>query len=217
MESPDKYRTILGSAEGLYRERGSKFIGLAVGIESVEDAMSVIESMRKEHPKARHHCYAYRLGVEGTNFRANDDGEPSGTGGKPILGQIDSFDLTDLVVVVTRYFGGKLLGAAGLAVAYKLSAQDALNRAEIEIREIRVTYQVDFKYEVMGTLMDALGKYGAQISHQSFEASAFLRFTLPKSHDPYILDLIIAAALGKYPEEILGERNFDLIQIQTLD
>lgn len=177
--------------------------------------MNIVAEARRQHPKARHHCFAYRLGADKNLFRYNDDGEPSGTAGKPILGQIDAFDLSDVVVVVSRYFGGKLLGASGLANAYKLSAQDALSQATVYLVEQKVRYEVHFSYEVMGTLMDALARYDATIDSRQFAGAApKLTFSLPLSHPGRLLDQIIAHALGLYPEEVDGKRTFKQLRIE---
>ena len=128
MATKDIYQTIRGESNGEFRDRGSKFIAYAYPVYTEEEWQEKLEAVRKAHPKARHHCYAYRLGLDGHNFRANDDGEPSGTAGRPILGQIDSFGLVNVIVIVVRYFGGTLLGASGLITAYKNSAADALSR-----------------------------------------------------------------------------------------
>ena len=115
----DHYKTVAGPAHGEYKDRGSKFLAYAFPVYAEEEWQARLEEVRREHPKARHHCYAYRLGLDGNNFRANDDGEPSGTAGRPILGQIDSFELVNILVIVVRYFGGTLLGASGLINAYR--------------------------------------------------------------------------------------------------
>lgn len=209
------YKTIEAPSEGLFREKGSKFIGYAAPVSSVQAALEIVEIRRKEHPKARHHCYAYRIGNDQLQYRFNDDGEPSGTAGKPILGQIDSFGLSDVVVVVSRYFGGRLLGAAGLAIAYKSSAYEAISQAQIVTKELMVSYQVTFGYEVMGTLMDALNRYGASIIHQDFTDSPKLDFTLPLLHDPFLLDQIIAHALGIYVEEVDGRHTMGSLHIEV--
>jgi uncharacterized YigZ family protein len=208
------YNTILTPSEGLYREKGSKFIAYAASVSSVKAAHELIEQRRKEHPKARHHCYAYRIGGDQLQYRSNDDGEPSGTAGKPILGQIDSFGLSDIVVVVSRYFGGKLLGAAGLAIAYKVSAHQALSQAKIITKELMIQYQVSFGYEVMGTLLDALNRHGASIIHQDFSSNPKVDFSLPLLHEPCLLDQIIAQTLDIYLEEVGGRRTIGNLKIE---
>ena len=127
----DAYRSIAARSEGLFKDNGSRFIALAFPVEAEDQVREIVASLRKEYHDARHHCYAYRLGYRGDRFRANDDGEPSGSAGRPILGQIDSMGLSDVLVVVVRYFGGIKLGIPGLIRAYRTSTADALGRAEI--------------------------------------------------------------------------------------
>jgi uncharacterized YigZ family protein len=217
MTTSDKYKTLETLSSGLYRERGSKFISLAVPISAIDQVQAVIDQAKKDHPKARHHCYAYRLGFDGLYFRANDDGEPSGTAGRPILGQIDAFGLTDVLIVVSRYFGGKLLGAAGLANAYKLSAVDALNSGQIVIKSLSAYFKAEFDYEIMGNLMQALANHQANLIEQQFEGKPFLIFSLPLSYDESKLDLIMANTMSMYPEEIAGKRSFSRLTITKLN
>ena len=130
MES-DTYLTIKAFSQGLYKEKGSRFIAIAYPVSTQEEIKSILENIRKEHHSARHHCFAWMLGQNRDTFRVNDDGEPSGSAGKPILGQINSFSLTNILIVVVRYFGGKLLGVSGLINAYRSAAESALINAEI--------------------------------------------------------------------------------------
>lgn len=173
------YKTISKQAEGLYKEKGSKFIGYAARVENEEEAKSFLEQIKKEHPTARHHCYAYRFGATGEVYRANDDGEPGNTAGKPIHGQLLSFDVSDVMVIVVRYFGGTKLGASGLITAYKSAAYDALNNAEIiEITE-QVKFTVAFNYALTGEVMRFLSNIGAQIRHEEHGESYILHFSVP--------------------------------------
>ena len=149
----DTYLTIVSSSEGIYKDKGSKFLSFAFPVSSVEEAMHLIDGKRKEYHDARHVCYAYMLGKDRINFRTNDDGEPSGTAGKPILGQINSKQLTDILIVVVRYFGGVLLGTGGLILAYKNAAMEALAVAKIEQRVVERTYTVMFDYAAMNEVM----------------------------------------------------------------
>ena len=149
----DTYLTIVSSSEGIYKDKGSKFLSFAFPVSSVEEAMQLIDGKRKEFHDARHVCYAYMLGKDRINFRTNDDGEPSGTAGKPILGQINSKQLTDILIVVVRYFGGVLLGTGGLILAYKNAAMEALAVAKIEQRVVERTYTVMFDYAAMNEVM----------------------------------------------------------------
>lgn len=173
------YKTINKASTGIYKEKGSKFIGYAERIENEEEAKVFLESIKKEHPTARHHCYAYRFGATGELYRTNDDGEPSSTAGKPILGQLLSFDVSDVMLIVVRYFGGTKLGASGLISAYKNAAVDALNNAEmIEITE-QIKYTVVFNYALTGEVMRFLNHIGAQIIDEDHGESYILKFSVP--------------------------------------
>lgn len=149
----DIYKTILNPSEGLFKDKGSKFISFAYPVYSEEQIREIIQVLKKEHHSARHHCYAWRLGYEKLLFRSNDDGEPSSTAGKPILGQIQSFDLTNILIVVVRYFGGTLLGVSGLINAYKNAAQDAISQAVIVEKIVEQEIQLEFGYGVMNEVM----------------------------------------------------------------
>ncbi|MFZ4633486.1 MAG: IMPACT family protein [Saprospiraceae bacterium] len=165
---PDAFHTIDAPAEGEFKDRGSRFIGYAYPVRNEDEALAHLEVLRKEHFKARHHCFAWRMGVDGNRFRANDDGEPSGTAGRPILGQIDTLGLTDVVVVVVRYFGGVLLGASGLIHAYREAANEALRAATVVEKVIQDTFWIDFDYALMPDVMNALKKMECSIYAQDF-------------------------------------------------
>jgi uncharacterized YigZ family protein len=152
MES-DEYRTIEAQSEGMYKEKGSKFIARAFPASSPDEVKHLVESVRKQYHDARHHCYAYRLGAEPYEFRYNDDGEPSGTAGKPIFGQIQSLGLTNTLVVVTRYFGGVKLGTGGLIQAYKTAARLALENASVLTKTWKVKASIRFQYAQMDQVM----------------------------------------------------------------
>lgn len=149
----DTYKTIERPSEGLYKDKGSRFISYAFPVSSEEEIREIVHSIKKEHHSARHHCYAWRLGAEKLLFRVNDDGEPSSTAGKPILGQIQSFDLTNILVVVVRYFGGTLLGVSGLINAYRNAALDALTQSEIIEKLVEKDLLIEFDYRVMNEVM----------------------------------------------------------------
>jgi len=163
------YFTIGQPIEGEFREKGSKFLAYAFPVTSEAEVLEKREFVRKLHPKARHHCYAYRLQPDGSLYRANDDGEPSGTAGRPILGQIDKQNLTNTLIVVVRYFGGTLLGVSGLIRAYRAAAADALARAEIREKFLSHTYRIAFDYEKMGDLMRVAKSFDAEILAQDFK------------------------------------------------
>ena len=149
----DTYKTIAKPSEGLFKDKGSKFMSFAFPVDSEDEIRNIIQVLRKEHHSARHHCYAWRLGYDKSVFRANDDGEPSSTAGKPILGQIQSFDLTNILIVVVRYFGGTLLGVSGLINAYRNAASDAILQAEIVEKLVEKQLLVEFDYAVLNEVM----------------------------------------------------------------
>ena len=177
----DSYRTIAAPAEGEFKDRGSKFLAYAWPVRTEEEALAHLDWLRKEHFKARHHCFAWRLAPDGSRFRANDDGEPSGTAGRPILGQIDSFGLTDVVVVVVRYFGGTLLGTSGLIQAYREAAAEALRAAGVEEKIVCDTFRFDFDYALMPDVMNAVKKLGLDIVHQDFGERGLLHLAIRQS------------------------------------
>ena len=168
MEYFDAYRSIAARSEGLFKDNGSRFIALAFPVETEEEVKDIVAALRKEYHDARHHCYAYRLGYKGDRFRSSDDGEPSGSAGRPILGQIDSLGLSDVMVVVVRYFGGIKLGIPGLIRAYKTSTADALSQAEVIDKVAGKTFRVTFDYLAMNAVMKVLKDMGLQPSAQDF-------------------------------------------------
>ena len=174
----DSYQTITAPATGEFKDRGSKFFGYAYPVRSEEEALQWLEMLRKEHFKARHHCFAWRLGVEGSRFRANDDGEPGGTAGRPILGQIDAFGLTDVFIVVVRYFGGTLLGTSGLIHAYREAAAAALRNADITEKIIKDHFSLDFDYALMPDVMNGVKKLDLEIVRQTFEERGLLEIAI---------------------------------------
>ncbi|MBO4557628.1 MAG: YigZ family protein [Bacteroidales bacterium] len=152
----DCYKSISSPSKGIYKDKGSKFLAFAFPVETEEQAKAAVASLKKEYFDARHHCWAYRLGATGEKWRANDDGEPSSTAGKPIYGQILSNELSDIVIVVVRYFGGILLGTSGLIVAYKAAAADAIANAQIVEKIATARYRVEFDYLQMNAVMKCL-------------------------------------------------------------
>jgi uncharacterized YigZ family protein len=202
----DSYRTLAAPSTGEYRDRGSKFLAYAWPIRTEADLLRHVESLRKMHPKARHHCYAYRLGLDANNFRANDDGEPSGTAGKPILGQIDSFGLTYVGVVVVRYFGGTLLGTSGLISAYRSSAQDALAKATLEEKMVEDVFRMTFGYGIMPDVMNAVKRLGFALLRQDFGEVALLEVAIRQgARDDAFLRLRAAVLRVSLEEAALTE------------
>ena len=196
-----RYRTLAAPSEGLFRDRGSKFLAFAFPVLDESACKERLTEVKKAHPKARHHCYAYRLGFDGALFRANDDGEPSGTAGRPILGQIDHFGLTNVLVVVVRYFGGTLLGTSGLIRAYRESTRQALEGATIEEREVMECFRLKFDYEKMSPVMESLKKAGAAILSTDYGLEGALEFAVPRARAQEALTLLKAAAAGVSREE----------------
>lgn len=164
----DTYRTISAPSEGLYKEKGSKFLAFAFPVTTVEEVKAHLDELRKKYFDARHHCYAYILGPSKESYRLNDDGEPSGTGGRPIHGQLLSADLTNTLIVVVRYFGGILLGASGLANAYKAAARDAIANASIKECTIDISYRLHFDYPLMNDVMRILKEQNLTPRNQVF-------------------------------------------------
>jgi len=177
----DHYRTIAAPATGEFKDRSSKFIAYAYPACAEAEALARVEALRKEHFKARHHCFAWRLGPDGARFRANDDGEPSGTAGRPILGQIDAFGLTDVAVVVVRYFGGTLLGTSGLIHAYREAAAGALRAAEVVEKIVRDTFALDFDYALMPDVMNAVKKLDLDILKETYGDRGLLEVGIRQS------------------------------------
>ena len=165
----DTYKTIKATAEGLYKEKGSRFVAIAIPVSEQEEIKPILEKIRKEHHEARHHCFAYMIGQKRTVWRVNDDGEPSGTGGRPILGQINSYGLTNLIIVVSRYFGGTLLGVSGLINAYRSAAAAALQNADQVERTLQEYYEICYPYISMNDVMRILKDERIDQSMQSFE------------------------------------------------
>jgi uncharacterized YigZ family protein len=166
---PDTYLTIKSFSQGLYKEKGSRFIALAYPVTTQEEIKSILENTRKEHHSARHHCFAWMLGQSRQRFRVNDDGEPSGSAGKPILGQINSFQVTNILIVVVRYFGGKLLGVSGLINAYRSAAESALKNSEIIELYIQDFYELIFPYGAINDVMKIIKDDEVGQSQQKFE------------------------------------------------
>lgn len=170
------YNTIEKPAFAEFKDRGSRFLAYVFPIQTAEDFKKRWKGLKEEHPKAAHHCFAYRMGTDGNNFRAGDDGEPSGSAGKPILGQIDSKELTNVAVVVVRYFGGTLLGVPGLINAYKTATSLALQLTPITQRPVLVNYELQFDYTMMNEIMMVVKRFGCTVLEN--EAQLFCRMVI---------------------------------------
>jgi uncharacterized YigZ family protein len=176
----DTFQTIRILSEGLYKEKGSKFLAFAHPVESVTEVKSILEQYRKTYYDARHVCFAYALGPEASETRCSDDGEPSGTAGRPILGQIQSFDLTNVLIVVIRYFGGILLGTGGLVVAYKAAAADALQSATILEKTVDVEFSIHFEFPFMNDVMKLVKNLDVQILSQNYDMDCGMKLRIRK-------------------------------------
>lgn len=178
----DQYHTISENSvgEGYYTEKRSKFLAFAHHVETVEEVKSIVSAYRKQYYDARHCCYAYMLGPEQKAFRVNDDGEPSSTAGKPILGQINSAGLTDILIVIVRYYGGVNLGTGGLIVAYRTAAADAIANATIEVRQVEETIKYDFTYPMMNDVMRIVKEMQPQVVDQQFDNTCSITLRIRK-------------------------------------
>ncbi len=166
--TPDAFLTLAAPSTGEFKDRGSKFLAFAFPVSTEAEALERLEEVRKEHFKARHHCFAWRLGLDGQRFRANDDGEPSGTAGRPMLGQIDALHLTDVVVIVVRYFGGTLLGTSGLIQAYRESTAEALRQAEILEVIVQDFFAITARYALVPELMNAIKTLDFELHQETY-------------------------------------------------
>lgn len=177
------YKTIEKTSEGLYKDKGSKFLAYAYPVVSEDDVKVCLERLRKEHHSARHHCWAYKLGEQGDRYRCSDDGEPSNSAGRPILGQLEAFGVTNVAVIVVRYFGGTLLGVGGLMQAYKESTKDALTNANIVEKVVESRFTVAFSYEQNNVVMVILKRYNCTILSQEFSETCQYTCSVAKSKE----------------------------------
>lgn len=184
MSQEDTYRTITALSEGIYTEKRSKFIAIALPVRTLEEVKQHLETYQKKYYDARHVCYAYMLGHERLNFRANDNGEPSGTAGKPILGQINSNELTDILIIVVRYFGGIKLGTSGLIVAYKAAAAEAISNATIIEKTVDDDVTVAFEYPFMNDIMRIVKEEEPEILEQSYDMDCLMKLRIRRSMMP---------------------------------
>lgn len=177
----DIFKTIETESRGFFKDKGSKFYSFAFPVQSENEIKDKLQVLRKEHHSARHHCFAWRIGSENITFRANDDGEPSSTAGKPILGQIQSFNLTNILIVVIRYFGGTLLGTSGLINAYRNAAADALNNAKIVEKLIEREIKLSFGYNLLSEVMNIIKQEKLTVIQTRFEEDCEVLFSVRKS------------------------------------
>ena len=181
MSETDFYNTIERAGTAEFKDRGSKFLAYASPLAAVDDFKRQMEAIKKEHPKASHHCFAYRIGLDKNIYRVSDAGEPSGTAGKPILGQIDSKQLTNVLVVVVRYFGGTLLGVPGLINAYKTATSLVLQVTPVVQKAVEVNYKMQFDYTVMNEVMVAVKQCNCNVIHQEMQLFCNITIGIPKN------------------------------------
>jgi uncharacterized YigZ family protein len=184
------YKTIAANSEGIYKEKGSKFIAIASSVYSEEEFKTFLNQVKKDYHDARHHCYAFKLGLTENEYRYNDDGEPNNSAGAPIYGQIQSFDVTNIAIVVVRYFGGTKLGVGGLITAYKEAAKDALQNVKIVKRTVDNFYQLDFGYEIMSDVMNFIKQHQLEVTSQVLEEKGTIKFRIRQSEAKAIIELL---------------------------
>jgi uncharacterized YigZ family protein len=182
----DHYFTIEKSSQAEFKDRGSRFIAYVNPVDSVEKFKKLLKELKKEHPKATHHCFAYRIGLEG-NFRVNDDGEPAGTAGKQILGQIDSRSVVNIAVIVVRYFGGTLLGVPGLIRAYKTATSLALQLTPIVQKQIEIIYSLEFDHTQMNPVMTVIKKFNCTVLQQQMRLFCSMKIGVPKNRETEVM------------------------------
>lgn len=197
----DTYKTISGISESVFTEKRSKFIAIAIPVRSVAEIKNLLEQYQKKYYDARHVCYAYMLGPERKDFRANDNGEPSGTAGKPILGQINSHELTDVLVIVVRYFGGIKLGTSGLIVAYRTAASQALAEATVIEKTVDDEVTVAFEYPFMNDVMRIVKEESPEIIEQSYDMDCIMTLRIRKSQMPRLRSRLEKVETLRFPED----------------
>jgi uncharacterized YigZ family protein len=187
----DTFTTLVAVSTGEYKDRGSKFIAFAYPVDNHTVIKEKLDEVAKIHPKGRHHCFAWRLGTDKNEYRTNDDGEPSGTAGKPILGQIDSFGLSNVLIVVVRYFGGTLLGTSGLINAYREAAAEALRNATLIVKRVEKTFDITASYTAMPNLLALLKRTTARITAENYDdTQVIFQLSMPADDIPALFSLL---------------------------
>ena len=197
----DSYKTIAAIAEGTYSEKRSKFLAFALPVETVDEVKRYVAEYQKRYYDARHACYAYMLGAERTDFRANDNGEPSGTAGKPILGQINSYGLTNILIIVVRYFGGIKLGTSGLIVAYRQAAIEALENATIIEKTVDDDITFSFEFPMMNSVMKIVKDLNPQIISQGYDTDCTMTLRIRRGLMPQLRERLMKVESLRFIEE----------------
>ncbi len=213
----DTYKTLAAPSEGEFKDRGSKFITYAYPVYTEQDWQDALDEVKKMHNKARHFCYAYRLGLSGDNFRANDDGEPSGTAGKPMLGQIDSFELSNVFAVCVRYFGGTLLGTSGLINAYRAATRIAFENAEIIEKTVEDIYRLTFDYALMSNVMNSVKGGDLEMVNKDFGTVGVVDIAVRQSEIEETLRRLRAGIAGTRIEETPDLEEIDGLKMEYLE
>ncbi len=180
MQLPDYFNTIETTGSAEFKDRGSRFIAVAAPVKTIADCKQKLADIKKEYPKASHYCFAYRLGLDNNQFRVSDDGEPSGSAGRPILGQMDSRGVTDILIVIVRYFGGTLLGVPGLINAYKSAAAMVLQVTPLVRRPVLVPYHLQFDYTKMNEIMTAVKQFDCEVLKQELQLFCVMDIAIPR-------------------------------------
>lgn len=213
MQEIDSYKTIKSPSTGEYKEKGSKFLAYAFEIESEEEFKTHLDKLKKEHFKARHHCYALVLGAEGDFHRHNDDGEPAGTAGLPILNQIRSYGLSNIAVIVVRYFGGTKLGVPGLINAYKNAARDAIENAEITEKYLEDSLIIKYNFDLTGELMKQISVYGLRITDSLYDPEPVIHCRIRKSKTAEFKKAVFSSVLNRKMDDISGDEKIEGLNI----
>jgi uncharacterized YigZ family protein len=212
----DNFNTLKDDQFGIYKDRGSKFIAYAFPMVSLVDFEMKLASIQKEHPKARHFCYAYNLGIDEAQHRYNDDGEPGGSAGLPIHNQLLSNDLYESGVIVVRYFGGKKLGVPGLINAYKESAKEAINAAGVVRKFILSVYRISFEYDQTGLIMRVINDTGIKIIENGYLDKPFIVFSVRRSEGEYIRTKLLGMLLNRELSDISGDEQIEGYTLEQL-
>ena len=210
----DQYNSVLKRSEGLYKEKGSKFISFLDHLASIEDHKRILEEIKALHPKANHHCYAFRIGIDGNPFKSSDDGEPSGTAGKPILNELLSSELSSVQCTVVRYFGGSKLGTSGLIRAYKNATRMAIENASIEVITLTKSVRIHYDISEMGKIFNILKNLGVENLRNTFEPKPLIEFELSLQKLDNIRSQIISKYVGYEVDENEVDKYSNLIHIQ---
>ena len=213
----DSFLTLEEPAYGEYKEKGSKFLAYCYPFSHEDDLQVVLSVIKSEHPKASHYCFAYKIGIDNNRFRSNDDGEPSGTAGKPILGQILSYNLTDILIVVVRYFGGTKLGASGLIHAYRQAAIEGLANASVIEKFMTTKYVLKFTYEHMGSIMSSLKTNQINILEKSFDSQCFVKIEIRNSEATKKIILLKSHLLGISTDQVAEDTEVEYCSIMRVN